>query len=841
MLKNNLDIEENIIKNICYEEDIFLEKRKIGENDTLLCKIIQRDLIDEFIIYINKEKIPISSRIMTSIFETNSFLLENCPTLLEYSAFYGSVQIFRYLINKGAKFTPSLLNFSIHGQNHEIIEKTMNNQNNTFKSYISCLIESIKCHCCGLTQFIFDSYLKKSIENIKAFDESFNKHCLKYYNYACLRKMLNHSFVNLIKKHQEQNDSYIDVSNDTIEQENSLNERFILYNFIENLFNIVKILQEKVNVQSDIITSVTEENVCLKNQNKCLRLQNSILKKRIKKAVNQNNLLIGKLAKKNSKINELKNQLKNLAKEEYYSNDDVEFGPENLTTSIIFEIIKKSKINVYCRRYSKTLKDICFMLYINSNVTYNLLRKFLPLPNPDNLRKEYKDTVKNKEENLLNQNQIKYLLEELRNEMAKDENEPIVAAIAFDAATIDPRDQGSNGLFVFNFQPLDGSKRTRIVNVETRDNGKADDGILERAREIQKIGEELNIIIRFVASDSDSKTNKLHTNFKNYLDKFQGSSFDQLIIYIDSYTEMIPISDWLHLCKNLRSRFISQKIILFKGSQIIDPEIICQKLQLNPKVLYATGRESMRDDIALKLLNFENLKKLANFEEYSCLVFFLPFVLFTDVLQSACLSVNSRKQLCFVSYDIITLLYNESKNIQNVRSKNSQKVGYLRNSMRQRTQNTIIGFSYALEYYGSTIMTSRLGTHIVEFIFGHMRNGCNGYDILEKCVYQLAKSEITKEILERYHKDETPIAGRAHVGGSCFSPQWNIDIDENIDIDKVSKECVLLIHGKLIYNNSNIHKLINFLSENAPKVPEISGSISCAKIQARQVHYSKKH
>ena len=165
MLKNNLDIEENIIKNICYEEDIFLEKRKNGENDTLLCKIIQRDLIDEFIIYINKEKIPISSRIMTSIFETNSFLLENCPTLLEYSAFYGSVQIFRYLINKGAKFTPSLLNFSIHGQNHEIIEKTMNNQNNTFKSYIRCLNESIKCHCCGLTQFIFDSYLKKSIEN----------------------------------------------------------------------------------------------------------------------------------------------------------------------------------------------------------------------------------------------------------------------------------------------------------------------------------------------------------------------------------------------------------------------------------------------------------------------------------------------------------------------------------------------------------------------------------------------------------------------------------------------------------------------------------------------------
>ena len=84
---------------------------------------------------------------------------------------------------------------------------------------------------------------------------------------------------------------------------------------------------------------------------------------------------------------------------------------------------------------------------------------------------------------------------------------------------------------------------------------------------------------------------------------------------------MIPISDWLHLCKNLRSRFISQKIILFKGSQIIDPEIICQKLQLNPKVLYAYN---------------------TNFEEYSCLVF-LPFVLFTDVLQPEILPIEFKK------------------------------------------------------------------------------------------------------------------------------------------------------------------------------------------------------
>ena len=98
-------------------------------------------------------------------------------------------------------------------------------------------------------------------------------------------------------------------------------------------------------------------------------------------------------------------------------------------------------------------------------------------------------------------------------------------------------------------------------------------------------------------------------------------------------------------------------------------------------------------------------------------------------------------------------------------------------------------------------MTSRLGTHIVEFIFGHMRNGFNGYDVLDKCIYQIVKSDITKKILEKYGKDELPIAGRSHPGGACFSEKWNIDIGDDIDIGKVLNECIQLIHGNLQYKN----------------------------------------
>lgn len=75
-----------------------------------------------------------------------------------------------------------------------------------------------------------------------------------------------------------------------------------------------------------------------------------------------------------------------------------------MTSSLILEIVQNSKINMHCRSYSQALKNICFMLYINSNIAYKLLRKLIPLPNSDNLRKEYMITLKSTGDNLLNKN-----------------------------------------------------------------------------------------------------------------------------------------------------------------------------------------------------------------------------------------------------------------------------------------------------------------------------------------------------------------------------------------------------------------------------------------------------
>ena len=62
-LQNNLNFENEQIIQYDSNNDLFLNKRKIGENDNLICQIIRNDKIKEFIDFTNKEKIDFSSLI----------------------------------------------------------------------------------------------------------------------------------------------------------------------------------------------------------------------------------------------------------------------------------------------------------------------------------------------------------------------------------------------------------------------------------------------------------------------------------------------------------------------------------------------------------------------------------------------------------------------------------------------------------------------------------------------------------------------------------------------------------------------------------------------------------
>lgn len=119
-LKDRLDetsreqIKEEIQKDNSINLDDFEKVRQTGLNSIYICQLIREDSLDEFIKYINEQNVSENSTINQSLFETNRFLLKRNPTLIEYSAFYGSIQILKYLKLKGVEITQTLIKYAIH-------------------------------------------------------------------------------------------------------------------------------------------------------------------------------------------------------------------------------------------------------------------------------------------------------------------------------------------------------------------------------------------------------------------------------------------------------------------------------------------------------------------------------------------------------------------------------------------------------------------------------------------------------------------------------------------------------------------------------------------------------
>ena len=180
--------EEFIEKNIISYDT----KRKIAENDSYICELIRNDAINEFVSFFNQEKLSASSPIESSIYETNSFLIKKSSTIFEYSVFFGSSQIFKYLQTKKAKLNQSLWFYAIHSQNPELIHllDSSNNSKKQDKPYKKYLFECIKCHHNTIMKYIRNRFLKKSIRNeIDVFVQS-----IKNYNFKSFPKKVGNEF-----------------------------------------------------------------------------------------------------------------------------------------------------------------------------------------------------------------------------------------------------------------------------------------------------------------------------------------------------------------------------------------------------------------------------------------------------------------------------------------------------------------------------------------------------------------------------------------------------------------------------------------------------------------------
>ena len=205
--------------------DNFNALRMEGENHNYICKLIREDSVKDFIVHINKNNISLNSKIDYSIYETNSFL--NNVQLIEYAAFFGSIQIFNFLKKEGVKLDSSLWYYVIHSKNAELIHLLEDNKLINKELYLTCFEESIKYHHNDVANYFLSNYIQ---------NDDFCKYCtflysVEYYNFSFLEnEYINKSSFYLLCKY----DYYSFVEVLLACQNININQKAIDVNEIQN-------------------------------------------------------------------------------------------------------------------------------------------------------------------------------------------------------------------------------------------------------------------------------------------------------------------------------------------------------------------------------------------------------------------------------------------------------------------------------------------------------------------------------------------------------------------------------------------------------------------------------
>lgn len=324
----------------------FYINRRNGENNKYICQLIQKDLVKEFIMFINQSQCPIFEvKIEPLVYETNDFLLNKTPNLMEYAAFYGSIQIFNYLLMNGFELSGSLWPFAIHSNNAEIIRILEENhiQPNE-KSYNKCIKESIKCHYNDIADYILENY-----ENIEQDEILFE--AIESYNFIKIYDIIN-------------SDSFDLFDWSIFDEKTSLNETSIFHSFCKHgYYTIVEFLVKYAKIDINIITNekgfkTTALSYAIQNQN-----------------LNMAQLLIS---------SDLIDVNCNSKKPYYYDVTSLYMAVYNNNYEIVKLLLGKSHINVNSESnlYDEMRKDYALNVAIKNN-NINLVKLLLNAPNID--------------------------------------------------------------------------------------------------------------------------------------------------------------------------------------------------------------------------------------------------------------------------------------------------------------------------------------------------------------------------------------------------------------------------------------------------------------------------
>lgn len=492
------------------------------------------------------------------------------------------------------------------------------------------------------------------------------------------------------------------------------------------------------NINDDFLISKPRYDVNTNHQIELLKRKNEILEEKYQNLIIENR----KLKDEKSLFNK--------------SNESKSFQ----NNKIFDEMIQQSKIEPNLRVYSKHFYDLMTVAFIIGSPCYRLLQKYLPIPHERNIRKKFSPVLQRISNNLTNEFNCDEILKDLN--LKQPKNDPLYVTLAIDAAKFKniegkfilkslpnlkyiQENKIYKNIFVFHIQSINKKIDSFPIYVRFAESGSANEDIKKVFLFLKKKLAENNIIIKFVATDGDHYYDIFHDLFfqqvlqmikqkKTFLEIV--NQLSQNFLKNDIY---LPISDFLHSIKLLRSYFLEGKINLdiLSNIEIFPHEM--QKYNLGHVISDDSAIGKMKDSYSLKLFSTETVLKSIEFKDYHLLFFILPFNVIIESLKNPNLSIDSRVFLLDLAYQFLFFhLFQKNYNKNSIHS----RIGI------ERIINTIIGLAVALKSF-DFIRLGNISSHPLENLFGIIRLSSHYDHSWYNMINSLSKGFFIKTLIDK--------------------------------------------------------------------------------------------
>ena len=264
----------------------------------------------------------------------------------------------------------------------------------------------------------------------------------------------------------------------------------------------------------------------------------------------------------------------------------------------------------------------------------------------------------------------------------------------------------------------------------------------------------------FKSTDGDRFLSEEHEIFYKRFIKNKSSNFLQLVQNVgfkmmNNSNITIPISDALHIWKNIRSRYLTFRIGLFATSPCLTEYEDVKKILNIGKALDDNSQlGKMRDNYVLKIFTFQNIEKLLKNQHYLDAVLFLPFACWIAVVFSTRINLSFRLFLTELAFQLIGRFHRDLAGLREcgIKQKGGQNIIAVTFAEEQyiiRMQNTLLAIGISLVFGYDFLRLDALGTHLVENSIGIARQTSND-PRWERILSVYAHAELRKKIAKKY-------------------------------------------------------------------------------------------